>query len=433
MLKTKAAFWAAPQSWASLITSSDVGPGRTYSERPVKVVNGVAVVDVCGVLMREEDDFCEYFGGASTVRISRQIAEALNDISIKAILLHINSPGGEVNGTAELAEQIFAARSVKPVVAYISGDGFSAGYWLASQASRVFIHNAAGAGALGVCYPVEIEAVGEEKTVWLVSNVSPKKHPVVDTPEAATQMQVFLNDLGAIFVAAVAQGRGVTTNDVMTKYGQGDIFIAAKAVSAGLCDEVADLETALLYAQSATAQPIATTTSQSPAQDSEILNQNQNTAAAGETTTQGENMADKTKTPPDTATPGAEMVNTADITVDWLKSNLPELYDQIVNEGAGTEAERQAGLDEMAPATEAEVAAVKAARKDRKQTAATLALAFHQNAKAATEARIKAEQAARVQDNDGVVIPTNGTGTKTPAQLDDERTIAAMKKRRGIV
>lgn len=429
MLKTKSTFWAAPQQWASLITSCDVPTSQAYTERPVKMVNGVAVIDVCGVLMREESDTCEYFGGASTVRISRQIVEALNDVSVKSILLHINSPGGEVNGTAELAEQILAARAVKPVVSYIAGDGYSAGYWLASQTQRIFIHNAAGAGALGVCYPVEIEARGEESVVWLVSNVSPKKHPTVDTPDAVLQMQTFLNDLGAIFVSAVAKGRGVSVNDVMTRYGQGDIFIAAKAVAAGICDEVGDFETALLYAQSATAQP-ATTASQIPA-DSAGGNtgENQNTAAAGDSTAQGENMAEGTK-----KTPSAEMVNTSDITVDWLKSNMPELYDEIVTGGAEGEAARQAGLDEMAPATEAEVAAVKAARKDRTQTAEKLALAFRQMAAAETAAKIKAETAARAADNDAVVIPTNGepAAPKTAEQIDNERTIAAMKKRRAV-
>lgn len=399
-LSAKDSFWAAPQNWASLITSEDIRPSVPYTARPVKIKDGVAIIDISGVILREEDDFCEYFGGASTVRISRQITEACNDDSIKSILLNINSPGGQVNGTAELADQIYAARSKKPVFAYIAGDGYSAGYWLASQAQKIFMHEAAGAGALGVCYPVELPFEGEERTVWMVSNISPKKNPEVNNTEAAAQMQVFLNDLGMIFVRAVARGRGVQENDVLTNYGQGDIFIAAKAVSAGLADQVTSFEQALFYSKSPQGEP------------------------AGDAISQSEESMAETKTP------GAEMIDSNEITLDWLKSNMPDLVEQIRNEGADAETERQTELDAMEPADEEEKMAIKAARGDRKITAAKLALSMRLSHQAKEQARIKAEADARARDNEQVIIPTE---TQAPAaQTNDDKVIAAMRKKRQL-
>ena len=409
MLKLKDTVWAAPKQWASLITSEDIAPTRPYTARPVKIVDGVAIIDVTGIILREEDDVCEYFGGASTVRVSRQIAEATADASVGAILLHVNSPGGQVNGTAELADQIYAARQVKPVHAYVAGDCFSAGYWLASQAEKITMHEASGAGALGVCYPVS-----GDWSEWLISEMTPNKHPEVATSESKAQMQVFLNDLGAIFQRHVARGRGVEESAV-GGFGRGDIFIAAEAVRRNMADAVGSFETALAAAKGEQDLPAAPET-----QPTEII-QNQN---------EEETMANK-------PTPSAEMVDTADLTIDWIKTNLPELYDQILTEGAENEAMRQSELDAMAPADEEEKMAIAAARKDRKITAAKLAFDLRIAAQAKAEARIKAEREARERDSEAVNIPANPAAqTADPAKAAEkawnDKVIAAMRKKRGI-
>jgi len=392
-LNAKDTFWAAPKQWASLITSETFAGGKAYTERPVKTIGSVAVIDVSGVVLREEDDACEYFGGCSTVRISRQLSEAVLNPEISAIMLYINSPGGQVNGTAELADQIYAARKSKPVYAYISGDGFSAGYWIASQAEKVFMHESAGAGAIGVCYPVS-----GDYSDWIISDVSPNKHPEVATAESRAQMQVFLNELGMIFVRAVARGRGVNEQDVMGNFGRGDIFIAEKAVKNGLADEVMSFENALKSLQS-----------YKPAGDA-----NQ---------TEEVTMAE-----PNTAK--AEMVETMEITKDWLMQNMPDLYEQIRTEGADVESERQVELEAMVPADEEEKAAIAAARKDRKMTAAKLALNMRIAAQNKEQARIQAAAAARAADSEAVVIPV----TAAAPTVDDHsaKVIAAMKARKGV-
>jgi ClpP class serine protease len=407
MLKRKDIVWAAPKQWAALITSEPV-TGRAYAERPVKYFDGVAVIDISGVLLRDEDDFCECLGGASSVRISRQLAEAVSSPAVKSILLFINSPGGQVNGTAELSDQIYAVRRVKPVHAYVAGDCFSAGYWLASQAQIITMHEASGAGALGVCYPIT-----DDYTQWIVSESTPNKYPETSTDASRAQMQIFLNDLAAIFMQHVARGRGVDAATVAEKFGQGDIFIAGEAVRRGMADVVGTFESALQSAKEAAAETSA---------ENVIIDENKI----------GENqMATK-------QTPTAEMVDTADLTVDWIKTNLPELYDQILTEGAEQEAQRQAEIDAMTPADEEEKMAIAAARKDRKITAAKLAFNLRIAAQAKAQARINAEREARERDSAAVNVPASPDASialsaeEIAAKAWNDKVIAAMRKKRGL-
>ena len=412
-LGTKDTIWAAPKSWASLITSEDIPGNVVYTERPVKLADGVAIIDVQGVLLRDEDGLAEFFGGASTVRISRQIAEALADESVKSILLYINSPGGQVNGTAELADQIYAARQVKPVTAYISGDGYSAAYWLASQAGKIYMHSAAGAGSIGVCYPVETE----NYTTWLVSDVSPNKHPEVAGEASRAQMQTMLDDLGSIFVDAVARGRGITRDEVLSRFGGGDIFIALKAVDRGLADEVGSFESALAFAKGG--EPAGA------AQDAETGKEDADEGAQA--------IIQKTKHEVKMSQArhsSAEMIDTADMTVERIKEYWPDLYDQIVNDAQDSETNRQTELDAMTPANEEEKQAIAAARKDRKITAQKLAFDLRIAAQAREQAKINAIAAARAEDSAGVVIPVTPENTpKTAEQQHNEKVKAAMLKK----
>jgi hypothetical protein len=79
-----------------------------------------------------------------------RFGEAIAAEDVQAIVLHIDSPGGLITGVHEFAGQIYAARNIKPVVAYISGMGTSAAYWIASAAGRVVADETAILGSIGV-------------------------------------------------------------------------------------------------------------------------------------------------------------------------------------------------------------------------------------------------------------------------------------------
>src|SRR5256885_16066478 len=91
-------------------------------------------------MSKYEDIFMMLFGGVSTINIQNALSAANADPNVTAILLFIDSPGGQVAGTVDLGDAVF--RSAKPVYAYISDCGNSGAYWLASQCVKVFINRA---------------------------------------------------------------------------------------------------------------------------------------------------------------------------------------------------------------------------------------------------------------------------------------------------
>ncbi|KEZ65412.1 hypothetical protein C5I_0136090, partial [Pseudomonas syringae pv. syringae FF5] len=107
------------------------------------VRNGVAIIPVVGPVFRYANLFTEISGATSTQVLATDLQSALDDPSIKSIILNIDSPGGVAAGINELADQIHAGRARKRIVAYVGGTGASAAYWLASAASEIVIDETA--------------------------------------------------------------------------------------------------------------------------------------------------------------------------------------------------------------------------------------------------------------------------------------------------
>jgi ClpP class serine protease len=102
-----------------------------------EIVSGVAVIPVVGVIAQRMNLFAAISGGTSTQALAKDFADAMARTEVNSILLVIDSPGGEVNGTQELANDVFAARGVKPVVALCEGVMCSAAYWIGSAADEM--------------------------------------------------------------------------------------------------------------------------------------------------------------------------------------------------------------------------------------------------------------------------------------------------------
>lgn len=213
------------------------------------VRNGVGILKVQGPLLKRATWFAEVCGMTSYEVLRRDLQAALDDPSVKSIMLAIDSPGGEANGCDELATAIFEARGVKPITAYVSGMAASGGYWIASAADRVVVSELAILGSIGVVLGVEDKTAAEERrgvrNIQFVSSQSPGKRPDPTTDQGRTQIQTMVDDLAEVFISAVARNRGVSTEDVISKFGAGGVKIGAKAVAAGMADEVGQFEAVL--------------------------------------------------------------------------------------------------------------------------------------------------------------------------------------------
>lgn len=237
---------------------ADVGERREGGRHEMAIENGVAVIKVLGPLLRHADLMCDISGATSYGAIRRQMQAAIGNPACSAILLKVDSPGGEANGCGDLAAQIRQWSAQKPVVAYVEGYGASAAYWLASAASKIYCAPTAFLGSIGVRSAIldDSDAMADQglREIEIVSSQSPDKRgtPVDDALIAREQARV--DDLAAVFVAAVAKYRGVKESAVLADFGKGDHMIGGKAVDAGLADAIGDYAAAMEAARAAAAR-----------------------------------------------------------------------------------------------------------------------------------------------------------------------------------
>jgi signal peptide peptidase SppA len=213
------------------------------------VRDGVAVIGINGPLFRKANLFTSMSGATSYEQVRRDLQVALDDPSVSAILLDIDSPGGEVAGVGELANAIRAATATKPVHAYAGGLCASGALWVACAASRVTVDAAALVGSIGVVMSMIDDSAADErrgiKRVEIVSSQSPGKRPDPATDEGKARLQATVDSLAAVFVKAVAGFRGVTDATVISKFGGGGVLVGAQAVKVGLVDGIGSFEGAL--------------------------------------------------------------------------------------------------------------------------------------------------------------------------------------------
>lgn len=215
-------------------------------DRPAyTITGGTAHIPICGVLFSSMDLFDWIFcGGCTYGEIIGAINQAVADPAVAAIVLDIDSPGGEVAGCAETAAIIRAAAARKPITARAVGDCCSAAYWLASAAQRIDANAGAVVGSIGVRCDIydDREALkkwGVERHT-LAAAISPRKVIDFDAEDGLADIQALIDDLGEAFVQAVAKYRGVSREKVINDYGKGASMSAPRALAAGLIDAIVD-------------------------------------------------------------------------------------------------------------------------------------------------------------------------------------------------
>lgn len=220
------------------------GQSGGFGESDFEVVDGVAIVSIVGPMTKSPTSFSS---ACSTVKCRRQVRAAAKDDRVKAILLRIDSPGGSVSGTDDLAQDVANARARKPVYAYAEDDCCSAAYWVASQATKVFCSKTARVGSIGVYTTVEdwsrlYENAGVR--VHLLSTGKLKGAGADGVPVSQEQLdewQSVVDDFNGHFLGAVAKGRRMSRAKV-DALADGRVWIGERAVDAGLADEVATFD-----------------------------------------------------------------------------------------------------------------------------------------------------------------------------------------------
>lgn len=201
----------------------------------------IATVRVEGTLMKRSSSLSQSSG---TVQMRRDIREAANNPDVSAILLAIDSPGGTVAGTDDLAAEVKAATKKKPVMAFVSDLCASAAYWVASQCDAIFVNSdTALVGSIGTLMTVyDVSKAAEQQGVEaVVFATGPLKgagtEGTVITEEQRAYFQSIVDAAQGSFDAAVQKGRGLTDNQLKA-VRTGGVFSAAEAEAKKLIDGV---------------------------------------------------------------------------------------------------------------------------------------------------------------------------------------------------
>lgn len=210
-----------------------------------------AIIPVTGPLVYREDFWSWMMDATDYESIRIRLEMAAMDPEVSRVILVFDTPGGEVTGLTEIASLLGSYG--KPTVAVVDPLCASAGLWIASQCDSIVSVPSGEIGSLGVqavhaSYYEMFKKTGLDIKVFRAS-ISPEKnlgHPYEDRSESADKyMQARVDKWGMRFVETVASGRGVTTEEVLSKFGKGQMLDSDDAKAVGLIDEIGSLRSVL--------------------------------------------------------------------------------------------------------------------------------------------------------------------------------------------
>jgi len=213
-------------------------------------VGGVAVISIQGTLVQKLGSLRPYSGMTGYNGIRQAFLTAMADPEVAGICLDIDSPGGEVAGCFDLADEIYRARGEKPVHAILTENAYSAAYALASAADRICVPRTGGVGSVGVItmhvdWSQRIKEEGLAVTIITYGSRKAESNPYRTlSDEAAAAIQRDINAMGEIFVGTVARNRGM--KEKVVRDTEAACFMAADGVALGLADEVITPDAAFL-------------------------------------------------------------------------------------------------------------------------------------------------------------------------------------------
>lgn len=209
----------------------------------------IAVIPIHGTLVRRTVGLEAESGLTSYAGLAAQLDAALASPEVAAILLDIDSPGGESGGVFDLADRIRAASQIKPVWAVANDMAFSAAYALASAASKVFVSRTGGVGSIGV---IAMHVDQSEKDVqdgvrYTAVFAGDRKNDLNPHEPISSEAHAFLkaevNRIYGLFVETVARNRGIDPSTVRDT--EAGLFFGQAAVAIGLADAVGTFDDAL--------------------------------------------------------------------------------------------------------------------------------------------------------------------------------------------
>lgn len=217
------------------------GMNEPRQSKPYAFASGVAIIPITGTLINRFSRSYSFVTGYNFVR--SQLNAALADEDVKGIILDVNSYGGEASGCFELSDEIRAAREQKPILAVVDSSAYSAGYALASAASKIAVTSSGGVGSIGViAMHVDMSKMLDDAGIK-VTLIYESKHKADGNPyeplaeDVRVEIEAGIKKSYNNFVALVAKNRGIDEKKV--RETESRTYRADDALALGLIDAIA--------------------------------------------------------------------------------------------------------------------------------------------------------------------------------------------------
>ena len=174
---------------------------------------------------------------------SKALSRLANDEFVKAIILHINSPGGTVVGGEVLHHEIKAIAKTKPVVAVIHDVGTSAAYMVAVASDRIFTRQSSIVGSIGVIVQTTditgmLQKIGIKPFAIKSSPMKAQPNPLEPlSKKARIAIELLVTDMFDMFITMVVKGRNLNKAEVK-ELADGRVFTGRQAIKYGLTDAI---------------------------------------------------------------------------------------------------------------------------------------------------------------------------------------------------
>jgi protease IV len=230
---------------ALLITAMVWSTVRSLSGDSTATLDGfggskIGVIDLDGVIVDAD-------------KINTQLRKFGDDDSVKAIILHINSPGGGAAASQEIFNEVVRVRTEKkkPIIASVESVGASGAYYISAGCDKIYANDASVVGSIGVI--MEWTNYGDlmrwaklKNVVIHAGTLKDAGDPTRDmTPEEQAYFQSIVDNMYGQFVHDVATGRH-TTDDIIRPLATGQVWTGQQAIKLNLIDKEGGFRAALM-------------------------------------------------------------------------------------------------------------------------------------------------------------------------------------------
>lgn len=216
---------------------------------PRPAVDKIAIIPLSGTITTGDSSLLS--GSVITPKLVRDyLTKAEEDKAVKAIILRIESPGGEIAPCQEILWEIERVSETKTIVVSMGGTAASGGYYISTKADKIVALPTTMTGSIGVISQImNIEGLLEKLGIQIETYKGGKYKDMYRgfremTQEEKEIMQGMIDEYYELFIEVVAEGRGLNKEEVRN-LATGQIYTGTEAKELGLIDELGNLDTAI--------------------------------------------------------------------------------------------------------------------------------------------------------------------------------------------